>query len=150
LFIKNLYTMCAYHDSKPNLIVSVLQNKCPRCRKGKLYEHANAYAHLKDFMQMKEYCEVCGQVTEPETGFYFGTGYVSYALSIAVSVATFIAWWVLIGFSLDDNRLFWWIGINAALLITIQPLLMRLSRTIWLSFFIYYDRNWRKQPLPRP
>ena len=142
--------MCAYHDSKPNLIVSVLQNKCPRCRKAKLYEHANAYAHLKDFMKMKEYCEVCGQVTEPETGFYFGTGYVSYALSIAVSVATFIAWWVLIGFSLDDNRLFWWIGINAALLITIQPLLMRLSRTIWLSFFIYYDRNWRKEPLPRP
>ena len=142
--------MCAYHDSQPNLVVSVLQNKCPRCRKGKLYEHANAYTHLKDFMKMKEYCDVCGQVTEPETGFYFGTGYVSYALSIAVSVATFIAWWVLIGFSLDDNRLFWWIGINAVLLITIQPLLMRLSRTIWLSFFIYYDRNWRSHPLPRP
>ncbi len=56
---------------------------------------------------------------------------------------------VLIGFSLDDNRLFWWIGVNAALLVIIQPLLMRLSGTIWLSFFIYYDRNWYKQPLPR-
>lgn len=142
--------MCAQHQhTKPNLILSVLQNKCPRCREGRLYEHANPYLHLKDFMKMKEYCEVCGQVTEPETGFFFGTGYVSYALSVAVSVATFIAWWVLIGFSLDDNRLFWWIGVNAFLLIIIQPLLMRLSRTIWLSFFIYYDRNWRKESLVR-
>jgi len=138
--------MCAHQqDTKPNLIASVLQNKCPRCRAGRLYKHTNPYAHLGSFMEMKEYCDVCGQASEPETGFFFGTGYVSYALSVAFSVATFIAWWLLIGFSLEDNRLFWWIGVNAALLLLIQPLLMRLSRIIWLSFFIHYDPNWRLQ-----
>jgi len=138
--------MCAHQQhTKPNLIVSILQNKCPRCRAGRLYKHANPYTRLGSFMEMKEYCDVCGQASEPETGFFFGTGYVSYALSIAFSVATFIAWWVLIGFSLEDNRLFWWIGVNAALLLIIQPLLMRLSRIIWLSFFIYYDPDWRLQ-----
>jgi hypothetical protein len=92
---------------------------------------------------MHEYCPVCGQPTEIETGFYYGTGYVSYALTVAFSVATFIAWWVLIGFSLDDSRFFWWLGVNAVLLILLQPLIMRLSRSLWLSWFVRYDPNWR-------
>ena len=90
-------------------------------------------------MRMPEHCPVCGQSFEIEPGFWYGTGFVSYALSVAVSVATFIAWKVLIGFSLEDNRLFWWMGVNGVLLVLLQPLLMRLSRTIWLNFFVYYD-----------
>ena len=137
--------MCAEKtDHKPNLILSVLSNKCPRCRRGSLYQHKNPY-RLGSFMKMNENCPVCGQSTEPETGFYFGTGYVSYALSIALSVATFVAWYVLLGFSLYDSRLFWWLGINGALLVILQPILMRVSRSIWLAFFVYYDRNWRLQ-----
>jgi hypothetical protein len=88
---------------------------------------------------MNETCPVCGQRTEIEPGFYYGTGYVSYALSIAVCVASFIAWWLIIGFSLHDSRFFWWLGFNAALLIGLQPWLMRLSRTLWLSWFVKYD-----------
>lgn len=133
-------------EQKPNLVLSVLQNKCPRCRQGKLYEEFNPYK-LKKFMKMNEHCPACGQPTEPETGFYFGTGYVSYALSVAMSVATFVAWWVLIGFSLYDNRLFWWLGFNGVLLIVLQPVLMRLSRSIWLAFFVYYDANWRREKM---
>lgn len=141
--------MCAHQDEhKPNLILSVLQNKCPRCRRGKLFVEPNPY-RLRSFMKMNENCPVCGQASEPETGFYFGTGYVSYALSIALSVATFVAWWVIIGFSLDDNRLFWWLGINGVLLVLMQPLLMRVSRTIWLAFFVYYDENWRRFRVPQ-
>jgi hypothetical protein len=96
---------------------------------------------------MKEQCEVCGQPTEIEVGFYYGTGYVSYALSVAFSVATFLAWWVLIGFSLDDTRFFWWMGTNAVLMIVLQPLFMRLSRSIWLSWFVKYDKDWKEHPL---
>lgn len=137
--------MCAEKtDHKPNLILSVSRNKCPRCRRGDLYQQKNPY-RLGSFMKMNENCPVCGQPTEPETGFYFGTGYVSYALSIALSVATFVAWFVLIGFSLYDSRLFWWLGINGVILIALQPILMRVSRSIWLAFFVYYDSNWRLQ-----
>jgi len=96
---------------------------------------------------MKEQCDVCGQPTEIEVGFYYGTGYVSYALSVAFSVATFFAWWVLIGFSLDDTRFFWWMGTNAVAMIVLQPLFMRLSRSIWLSWFVQYDKDWEKHPL---
>jgi phage FluMu protein Com len=124
-------------------ITSVLQNKCPRCRQGNLYVSNNAFNFKKEaYIQMHKYCGVCGQATEIEVGFYYGTGYVSYALTVAFSVSTFIAWWVLIGFSINDNRIFWWLGCNAALMIVLQTIFMRLSRSIWLSWFVKYDKNW--------
>ncbi len=136
--------MCAQaKHHKPNLVLSVLQNKCPRCRRGKLYVHSSAY-RMKGAMDMNDACPVCQQPLDMEVGFYYGTGYVSYALSIAICVASFIAWWVLIGFSLSDSRFFWWMGVNAALLIILQPALMRLSRTIWLAFFVHYSPDWYK------
>ena len=81
---------------------------------------------------------------EIEIGFYYGTSYISYALTVALSAFTFIAWWLIIGFSLEDQRLFWWIGINGTLLLLLQPWLMRLSRAVWLSFFVHYDRDWKQ------
>ncbi len=96
-------------------------------------------------MKMHEHCPLCGQATELEVGFYYGTGYVSYALGIGFSVATFIAWWVLIGISVNDNRVFWWLGINTFLLIALQPVFMRFARSLWLSWFVKYDPNWEKE-----
>jgi uncharacterized protein (DUF983 family) len=122
---------------KPNYLLSLLKLKCPRCREGDMFHSKSSYT--KGFTKMHESCEVCGQPMEPEVAFYYGTGYVSYALAVAISVSTFIAWWVLIGFSLNDSRFFWWIGVNAFILIVSQPYLMRLSRTIWLSFFVKYQ-----------
>jgi hypothetical protein len=98
-------------------------------------------------MEMNENCPVCSQPTEIEVGFYYGTGYVSYALTVALSVSTFVAWWVLLGFSLTDNSIFYWLGVNTALLIIMQPLFMRLSRSIWLSWFVAYDKNWKAHSL---
>ncbi|OQP47837.1 DUF983 domain-containing protein [Niastella populi] len=135
--------------SKPNMVLSVLHNNCPRCRRGKLFTNSNPYK-LNEMLKMNEQCPVCGQATNMEPGFYYGTSYVSYALAIAVSVATLVAWWVLIGFSLHDNRFFWWMGTNAIILIAIQPLLMRLSRTIWLSFFISYSPRWNEGDVVMP
>lgn len=92
-------------------------------------------------MKMYDTCSFCEQKMEIEPAFYYGTGYVSYALSVALTVASFIAWWVIIGMSLKDDRFFWWIGFNAVLLLATQPYLMRLSRTVWLSFFVRYKKD---------
>jgi uncharacterized protein (DUF983 family) len=128
---------------------SVLSNRCPRCREGKLFLTDNAYK--KNSIKMHERCPVCGQPTEIEVGFYYGTGYVSYALSIALLVATFIAWKLLIGvtFSVDDNRIFYWMGTAFTILFALQPMIMRLSRTLWLSWFVSYDPDWEKHPIER-
>ncbi len=64
-------------------------------------------------------------------------------LAVALSVASAVAWWVIIGFSLQDNRFVYWIIFNALLLVVLQPWLMRFSRSLWLSWFVKYDPNWR-------
>ncbi len=92
---------------------------------------------------MNPQCPVCGQPTEIEVGFYYGTSYVSYALSVAISVASLIAWWVIIGLSVYDNRFVYWLIFNAILLVGLQPWLMRLSRSFWISWFVKYDPDWQ-------
>lgn len=126
-------------------LLSVLQNKCPRCRQGYLFKTKNAY-DLKNMSKMNEHCPVCGQPTEIEVGFYYGTSYVSYALTVAFSVATAIAWKVLIGmtFNIDDNRIFYWFITNAILMVLLQPIFIRLSRSMWLSWFVKYDPDWKQ------
>lgn len=131
--------MCAekQHAGR-SLVASVLTNRCPRCREGKLFTNPNPY-QFKTTMRMPEQCPVCGQPYELQTGFYFGTGYVSYGLSVMTCAISFLLWYFTIGISIYDNRLFWWLGLNAGLLIVLQPLLQRLSRSIWIAFFVKYE-----------
>jgi len=133
----------------PSYLVSALSNKCPRCREGYLFKTTNAY-NLKSVVEMNEKCPVCKQRTEIEVGFYYGTSYVSYALGVAFVIAIFVAWYVLIGFSIDDNRVFWCMGTAIAGLVVLQPVFMRLSRSLWLSWFVKYDANWREHKLVEP
>ena len=70
---------------------------------------------------MNKTCPICGQPTEIEVGFYYGTGFVSYGLSVVICVASLIAWWLTIGMSTTDNRFFYWLAFNAVLLLALQP-----------------------------
>jgi uncharacterized protein (DUF983 family) len=142
--------MCAEkRDEKPNLILSILRNKCPRCRRGNMYKYRGAF-RIKGLMVMNERCPVCGQPLDMEPGFYYGTNLVSYTLAILISAISFVLWFLLIGFSLHDARFFWWIGVNAFLLVFLQPPLMRLARTIWLAFFVPYSPAWSEGDVLQP
>ena len=126
---------------------STLSCRCPRCREGKLFQNPVSIS-LKKNMQMNKFCTLCGQPSEIEVGFYYGTSYVSYVLTVALSVVTLIAWWVIVGLSVNDNRLFYWMGFNAVLLLALQPWLMRFSRSLWISWFVKYDPHWKEnQPV---
>jgi len=92
---------------------------------------------------MHKDCPVCGQPTEIEVGFYYGTSYVSYVLAVGISVASFLFWFLTVGMSLNDNRFFYWIAFNGVLLIALQPWLMRVSRSLWISWFVKYDPEWK-------
>lgn len=132
----------------PNYFWSIFTKKCPRCRRGRMFKNANAYKKLSVnyMLDMPEKCEVCGQHYDMEPGFWYGTGYVSYAIAVAISVASFVAWWVLVGVSSTDNRIFYWLGLHILLLILLQPWLMRLSRVIYTRFFVSYDPDYDKNP----
>jgi len=101
-------------------------------------------------MQMHERCPVCSQPTDIEVGFYYGTGYVSYLLGLLLTGFSFIIWLLIVGFSFGDSRFFIWLGLNSAILIAIQPWLMRFSRSLWLSFFVGYDPEWSLHPPQEP
>lgn len=132
---------------KPGYLWAMLTLRCPRCRRGPMFKHSNPYKKLRlsYIFEMYDTCPVCRQKYDLEPGFWYGTGYVSYALTIAISIATFIAWWVIIGVSVDDNRIFGWLIFNAVLLILLQPWLMRLSRAIYIRFFVRYNKNYETE-----
>ncbi len=135
-------------NKKDPSVLNLFSCKCPRCRRGDMFVHKNPWK-LNSTMKMHKECPECNQPFDIEVGFYYGSSYISYALTVALSVATFIAWWVLIGFSVNDNRIFYWLGFNSLLLVVLQPYLMRVSRTGWLAFFVRYDKHWRtSEPAP--
>lgn len=133
---------------RPNrgYIASVVGCYCPRCREGKLFQHGTSIG-LKKNLKMHEHCTVCGQPTDIEVGFYYGTGFVSYGLAVLISVVTFFIAWLVLGFSYDNNHFMYWVIANAVLLIVLQPWMMRFSRSLWISWFVRYDPDW---PLTKP
>ncbi len=110
-----------------------------------MFTHPNPW-NLKKVLHMHKTCPVCHQRYELEPGFWYGTGYVSYALTVLYLIITFVAWWLTIGMSIDDNRFFWWMGCTVVSLILLQPWFMRLSRVVYLSFFVKYNKHYKSEP----
>jgi uncharacterized protein (DUF983 family) len=129
-------------QAKRSYLSSVLGCRCPRCREGKLFTNPVSPSFKKN-LEMNKDCPVCGQPTEIEVGFYYGTSYVSYVLTVALSGFTLVAWWLTIGLSVDDNRFMYWVIFNAVFLLLLQPWLMRFSRSLWISWFVKYDPEWK-------
>lgn len=91
---------------------------------------------------MHKNCTHCGQKFEPEPGFYFGAAYVSYALTVALWVAWYVALITfealgLFTWTFEENALGFLIG-GVLLLLVLLPIIYRLSRSIWISMFVKY------------
>lgn len=119
----------------PNALISILKMRCPKCRKGPMFKNKSIFP-LKELQDMPEKCSCCGQKMELEPGFYYGTGYVSYALSVALSIFNFIWYYLIFGVSVQDNSLFIYLGVNIILLVVLMPWLMRYSRVLYLYMFV--------------
>jgi hypothetical protein len=132
--------------AKPGYLWSLFSMKCPRCRRGPMFNNNNPW-NLRKVFSMPQRCPECNQPYELEPGFWYGTGYVSYALSVLYLIVTFVLWWIIIGFSINDNRFFWWMGIAVVSLIILQPWMMRISRALYLYFFVKYDPDYKNTPV---
>ena len=123
-------------------LATVFTCRCPRCREGKLFKKPLSL-RIRINMEMHSECPICKQPTDIEVGFYYGTGYISYLICIAIVIASFLIWFLTIGFSFNDRRFLYWIIFICVLLAIIQSWLMRFSRVLWLSFFVKYDPDWK-------
>lgn len=121
-------------------ISSSFLHKCPQCLEGDLFIDLNPY-HLKNMSKMHSHCPNCGLNFEPEPGYYYGAMYVSYAFTIAVSVAVFLFYWVLF----PDFSALTFIIANTLVLIALAPYTFRTARAIWLNIFVKYDAGLKKK-----
>lgn len=124
----------------PNRFVSMMKMRCPNCHQGNMYTNKSIFP-LGKLMDMPEHCPVCGQKYEIEVGFWYGTGYVSYALSVALIASLAVAYAVLVGFSWRDNSIFIFIGVMIGALVILQPWIMRYSRVLYLYVFVKYGKG---------
>jgi hypothetical protein len=77
---------------------------------------------------------------EIEIGFYYGTGYVSYGLTVGLTFVIAIIFALTWGFDWRDYSIYWFLGIDIVLLLMIQPWLMRYSRVLYLYLFVKYGK----------
>lgn len=128
------------NSGKPALVPSILKMKCPHCRQGHMFTNKSIFP-LKQMLDMPDRCEVCGQKMELEVGFYYGTGYVSYGLSVALFFFNLIWYWLIFGISYKDNSVFYYLITSISIVVLLQPWLMRISRVLYLYMFVKYEKG---------
>jgi uncharacterized protein (DUF983 family) len=123
---------------KGSKLNSILTGSCPKCQEESMYLEKNPYKMGKIF-EMHETCGHCGTRYKMEPSFFYGAMYVSYGLSIAFAVAAFIISNVFIGLGLLHS----FIAIVVTLVLTF-PIILRLSRNIWINMFVHFDKDWKE------
>lgn len=118
---------------KGNKLYSILTGSCPKCHEESMYVNKNPYkpGHL---FKMHERCTTCNTKYKIEPSFFFGAMYVSYGVGIAFAVAAF----VIAKLILEADLITTFVAITGTM-IAFMPVIIRLSRNIWINFFFKYD-----------
>ncbi len=118
------------HKSK---FYSITALKCPRCREGDLFP--NKTLTFQKSFDMYNNCPVCNQKYVLETGFYYGAMFISYILSSFY----LLGFYALLKFGFG-------LSLQVALFIDVLSIfllfvyLFRVSRSIWIHFFVAYKK----------
>lgn len=99
-----------------------------------MYVNKNPY-NMSDTLKMHDRCSHCNTKYKIEPSFFYGSMYVSYGVGIAFAVAAFIISYMFIG--LDKFNSFLAI---VGTLVVFLPIILRLSRNIWINLFMHYDK----------
>lgn len=127
---------------KGKKIYSIFFNKCPRCHNAPFFKYNNPYK-IPGFSEMPKRCPSCNQNFEPEVGFYYGSMYVSYAFNVAMGVGIFFLTWLLF----PNTEAWMYVVIIVLMLFLLMPLTYRISRLVWINFFVHYLPDAEKKKL---
>lgn len=123
---------------KGSKLNSILTGSCPKCHEESMYVEKNPYK-MGSLIKMNDDCSHCKLHYQIEPSFFYGAMYVSYAVGIAFAVAAFV-----ISFVFFDSDLLTAFYAIIATLIVFFPIIVRISRNIWINFFVSYDKNWKE------
>ena len=121
-------------DKSLPALPAIIHAKCPRCRRGDLFE-TSMYSFKSQVM--KKTCDHCGLVFEREPGYFYVAMFVSYAMFVAEMVTIAVAIHVLSG---SDNP--WvYVVIILSIGVMLSPFNFRYSRVLllhWLTPGLHY------------
>ncbi len=120
---------------KGTKIYGILKGVCPKCHNESMYKNSNPYA-LREALDMHERCSHCNTKYKIEPSFFYGSMYVSYGVGIAFAVAVFV-----ISYLILETNLKVAFGAIVITLIVFMPIIMRISRNIWINLFMSYDKS---------
>ncbi|MDT0606790.1 DUF983 domain-containing protein [Croceitalea rosinachiae] len=124
---------------KGSKLYSILTGSCPKCHNESMYMNQNPY-NLTQLFKMHERCSHCQTKYKIEPSFFYGSMYVSYGVGIAFALAAFVIAFLIIGASLKNT----FIAIVITMIVFL-PIIIRLSRNIWINIFMKYDPNLKHQ-----
>ena len=122
---------------KGSKLYSILGFKCPRCQEGDLY-YTPTFG-LKRLFDMREKCPHCEQRYELEIGFYWGAMFISYLIVALYMFGGFAVAYFLLGVDV-----MWAMGVLMMGTIPLYAWFFRVSRSIWINFFVAYDKKFAK------
>lgn len=124
---------------KGNKLYSILFGVCPKCHQESMYVEKNAYI-ISETLKINDQCSHCKTRYRMEPSFFYGSMYVSYGVGIAFAVTAFVISFILLETSLVTA----FIAIVATL-VAFMPIIMRVSRNIWINLFMSYDKQLAKK-----
>ncbi|TGV04252.1 DUF983 domain-containing protein [Flavivirga rizhaonensis] len=124
---------------KGTKLYSILTGTCPKCHEESMFKNKNPYI-LSEALSMHEHCSNCKTKYKIEPSFFYGSMYVSYPVGIAFATVAFV-----ISFFVFNASIHIVFTSIIATLIVCMPIILRLSRNIWINFFMHYDKSLAKK-----
>ena len=124
---------------KGTKLYSILKGACPKCQEESMYINKNPYI-LSDTLKIHHHCSHCKTKYRLEPSFFYGSMYVSYGVGIAFAVLAFVISKLILDASLNVTFLS-----IIGTLVVFGPIIMRLSRNIWINLFIHFDKSIAKK-----
>jgi hypothetical protein len=119
------------------LLPALLTNKCPSCRKSIVFVNKSVFP-LKECVELKNECEVCGQKMKSESN---NGGGINYALTMVLFFLNLLWYWPIFGMSYKDNSVYYYLITSTVVVVLAQPWLMRLSRMLYLYLYVSFGTS---------
>ncbi|TAH21155.1 MAG: DUF983 domain-containing protein [Cytophagales bacterium] len=121
------------NSTTPSQLLAMAQCKCPRCRKGRIFEYSAL--NLPKFAKTYGHCPVCDLRFEREPGFFVGAMYFGYAISIATFVTVAVAIVILSTVFQFQTSVSLYVTSIITVTLLMAPVNFRYSRVLMLYFF---------------
>jgi uncharacterized protein (DUF983 family) len=109
--------------------------KCPRCLKGDMFI-TGTFSFKKSF-DMHDNCPHCSQKYTLESGFYYGAMFISYIITAFTMFGVFGIFKFLFKVPVMISFI-----IAMSFIFAFFVWFFRVSRAIWLSFFVDFDEKY--------